>query len=317
MKKLLLLFLLGACTRHETMDPDPADEPVVQASPSPPAMEPIRDPPVDAGTGSVTVGEYETEYAASGKDEPRAENIELASTRIRVRIGPGEEFSFNDSVGPRTMEDGFRDAPVIFMGEVAEGVGGGVCQVSSTLHAAALNSALEVMSRRPHTRKSKYIEMGLDATVAYPPECKGDHRQNASNGKNKDCYSVDLVLKNPFESPVDVVTDWEEVREGMRRLTVSVTSADSPVLKASHRTSFSGTKEFERKYRKTGKVKTATYKRLAQSGQPGRKAVTVFSYSMADGTSKEVRYSSEYKPVNEMWLVGLQWDMSGPPPWEN
>jgi vancomycin resistance protein YoaR len=73
---------------------------------------------------------------------------------------------------------------VIDGGEIVDGMGGGVCQVASTLHAAALNAGLEVVDQRPHSRPSTYIALGLDATVVYP--------------------DIDLVIANPYDFPVTV-----------------------------------------------------------------------------------------------------------------
>jgi hypothetical protein len=266
------------------------------------------------------LGEYSTEFAYEGKDEARAKNIELAVSKLQDwdrdnYWDPQGEFSFNDAVGPRTLEAGFLNAPVLFLGEVAEGVGGGVCQVSSTMHAAALMSGLEIVSRRPHTRFSKYIVRGLDATVAYPPECKGNHRENAANRKNKDCYSVDLVLKDPYGSGLGIRTSIEEAGPGKKRLKIQIVSSMLELKNAEYKASFTGGDDFHKKFHKTGRIRTASYKRLVQSGQQGAHVSSVVRYFMKDGSEKEFKYKSDYPPVDEVWEVGLQWDASGPPPW--
>jgi len=79
---------------------------------------------------------------------------------------PGEEFSYNEVVGRRTAERGFKYAPVIMRGELAIDIGGGVCQVSSTLYAAIKPSELRVTERRPHGLPISYLPSGWDATVA-------------------------------------------------------------------------------------------------------------------------------------------------------
>lgn len=100
--------------------------------------------------------------------ENRAHNIRLASGRISgVMVRPGEEFSFNEVVGPRTREFGFLEAPEIVEDEFRPGIGGGVCQVSSTLYNAALLADMRITVRQSHSRLTGYVPPGRDATVYY------------------------------------------------------------------------------------------------------------------------------------------------------
>lgn len=100
--------------------------------------------------------------------EQRAHNIRLASGRISgVMVRPGAEFSFNEVVGPRTRELGFMEAPEIVGEEFRPGIGGGVCQVSSTLYSAALLANLKITARQNHSRLTGYVPPGRDATVYY------------------------------------------------------------------------------------------------------------------------------------------------------
>ena len=80
---------------------------------------------------------------------------------------PGETFSFNESVGPRTKAAGFDEAPVIRDGVLTPGVGGGICQVSTTLFNAAFFAGLPVVERRPHSFYIDHYPVGRDATVSY------------------------------------------------------------------------------------------------------------------------------------------------------
>ncbi|MCF6287340.1 MAG: VanW family protein [Candidatus Hydrogenedentes bacterium] len=82
-------------------------------------------------------------------------------------LEPGGILSFNERVGARGREEGFEPAPVIASGRLRQGMGGGVCQVSTTLHVAAIRAGLVVIERRPHSRPSHYVDPGLDATVVY------------------------------------------------------------------------------------------------------------------------------------------------------
>lgn len=112
------------------------------------------------------VSSYSTVF--DPKIEQRAHNIRLASGRISgVMVRPGAEFSFNEVVGPRTRELGFMEAPEIVGEEFRPGIGGGVCQVSSTLYNAALLANLEITARQNHSRLTGYVPPGRDATVYY------------------------------------------------------------------------------------------------------------------------------------------------------
>lgn len=129
------------------------------------------------------LGAFETPYDAAARAEDRTFNLRLAASRLDGYVLlPGEEFSFNAVVGPRDEANGYRVAKVIARGELVDGIGGGTCQISGTLHTAALFAGLEIRERHPHTRPSSYIKLGFDAAVAYP--------------------SVDLRLGNPYDFPI-------------------------------------------------------------------------------------------------------------------
>jgi len=99
----------------------------------------------------------------------RVHNVGRAASLVNYALLlPGEPFSFNARVGPATAARGFRPAPVIRGGTMVLEPGGGVCQVSSTLYNAVVDSSLEVLERNPHSRRVYYVPPGRDATVAYP-----------------------------------------------------------------------------------------------------------------------------------------------------
>ena len=98
----------------------------------------------------------------------RTYNIKVAAKAIDgIMLKPGEIFSFNKVVGPRSQEAGYKMAGVIVNNELVEGLGGGVCQVSSTLYNVALLANLEIVQRTNHSRPITYFPLGRDATVAY------------------------------------------------------------------------------------------------------------------------------------------------------
>ena len=112
------------------------------------------------------MGTFTTKYNASVTG--RCANIDLAAGKIDGMIlKPGERFSFNDVVGPRNSENGFQTAKVYQAGEVVDGIGGGICQVSSTLFNAIVYADLEIVYRTNHSMPVSYVPEGRDATVSY------------------------------------------------------------------------------------------------------------------------------------------------------
>jgi vancomycin resistance protein YoaR len=98
----------------------------------------------------------------------RTYNIRVAAAALDgLLVPPGQEVSFNDVVGPRSSEAGYKNAKVIVNNEFVDGIGGGVCQVSSTLYNAILLANLEVLERTNHSLPVGYVPVGRDATVVY------------------------------------------------------------------------------------------------------------------------------------------------------
>lgn len=125
------------------------------------------------------LGYFTTKYARDNAHEARTFNLRIAASKLDGHVlMPGETFDFNQVVGARDEANGYKVATVISQGELVDGMGGGTCQISGTLHGAAFFSGLEVVERRPHTRPSGYIKMGMDSTVVYP--------------------TITLKLRNPF-----------------------------------------------------------------------------------------------------------------------
>lgn len=111
-----------------------------------------------------TLGTYKTNFASSSAN--RASNIELATKSISGMIlMPGDVFSFNNALGERTTARGYKSAGAYVAGETVQQVGGGICQVSSTLYNTVLLSNLEIVERRSHQMTVSYVPMGRDATV--------------------------------------------------------------------------------------------------------------------------------------------------------
>ncbi len=131
-----------------------------------------------------TLGSYSSSFATS--TEARATNVRLSASRINEYVlMPGDVFSYDKTIGRRTAANGFRNAGVYVGNKVEDGIGGGICQTSSTLYSAALYANLEIVSRTSHSLPVSYVPAGQDATIA-----EG---------------AIDLKLKNNTEYPVKIV----------------------------------------------------------------------------------------------------------------
>ena len=109
---------------------------------------------------------FSTRYNAADKD--RTTNLVLACKKLNGKvIMPGETLSYNETLGPRTYAAGYRNGKIYENGQVVDGLGGGICQISSTLYNAALMSDMEIVERRNHQFVTSYVDEGRDATVVY------------------------------------------------------------------------------------------------------------------------------------------------------
>ncbi|WP_345840752.1 VanW family protein [Bacillus sp. P14.5] len=112
------------------------------------------------------ISHYVTYFNSRNKE--RVHNIKLASDAINNQVVfPGETFSFNQIVGKRTVSKGYLPAPVIVKGELSEGIGGGICQVSSTLFNAVDRAGVKILERYSHSRRVPYVPPKRDATVSW------------------------------------------------------------------------------------------------------------------------------------------------------
>lgn len=110
-----------------------------------------------------TLARYSTTYDTK---EERAVNVELAASRINgLTLKPGDTFSYSSSVGTRTLENGYVVAPSFAGGKVVTSVGGGICQVSSTLYAAMLLAGIPATQHYLHSLPVNYVPRGLDAAI--------------------------------------------------------------------------------------------------------------------------------------------------------
>jgi vancomycin resistance protein YoaR len=137
---------------------------------------------------SSEVSEFSTHFPASNR--PRCSNIKLAASRLNgVVLLPGDRLSFNDVVGRRTLRGGFQLAGVYKNGKHDTGVGGGICQVSTTLYNASLLGNLKIRRRSNHSMPVAYVPLGRDATVDYG--------------------NLDLVVENNYKTAIGVISEYE------------------------------------------------------------------------------------------------------------
>ena len=136
------------------------------------AMKAVTTPPeitkanLDAQLYSETLGSFSSNFNTGAV--ARSNNVRLAAQKMNgIELMPGEEFSYNDIVGERTAANGFQAAPIYVGNKVESGLGGGVCQPSSTIYAAALYANMEIVERYPHSLAVSYMPGGMDATVSY------------------------------------------------------------------------------------------------------------------------------------------------------
>jgi vancomycin resistance protein YoaR len=130
------------------------------------------------------LGTCTTRYDVSDVD--RTTNLVIACQKINGKVLlPGETFSYNEALGPRTTAAGYKNGKVYEGGKVVDGIGGGICQISSTLYNSVLTSNLEIVERRNHQFVTSYLPAGRDATVVYG--------------------SIDFKFKNTRQYPVRIV----------------------------------------------------------------------------------------------------------------
>lgn len=190
------------------------------------------------------LGWYETSFDDYGRFAYRAHNLKLGASRITgTVILPNHDFSFNQVVGPRTTKEGYRMAPVISLGELVDDIGGGMCQIASTIFAAAFFAGLEVVESKGHSQVSHYIDLGLDSTVVYP--------------------NVDMILRNPYPFPVAIRM---EVSRG--RVRAEILGKEKPYAKIGFERRVVGEIPFQTVMRPDEQMLQGTFK-LDQRGQKG------------------------------------------------
>ncbi|UNC91878.1 VanW family protein [Candidatus Contubernalis alkaliaceticus] len=224
----------------------------------------------------------------SQNDQNRNQNIKLASGFINLyMMAPGEVFSFNQVVGNATAERGFKEAPIIVGGQFVQGVGGGICQVSSTLYNAALLSNMEIIERTNHGRAVGYLPLGRDATIAY----------DYLDLKFKNSHSHHILISSRVEDNKLVIRIFGNPVSEQR---VEIKTTDVVRI------------EPEIKTEVNNQLKSGE-KKIVQSGSPGYR-VTVWRivYIGEEEVNRERLSRDYYKPSPVIYHVGPQVQAEAP-----
>lgn len=224
---------------------------------------------------------YSTTYASSNYN--RSTNISLAASAVNGTVlMPGETFSYNGTLGQRTTAKGYREAGAYVNGQVSTEVGGGICQVSSTLYNAALLCNLEIVARTNHSFEPSYVPAGQDATVSWK--------------------SPDFQFKNNREYPIKLVAS-----AGGGRVTFiiyGVKSNDDYEVKI--QSSKTGSIPFSTQYVNDDSLPVGTTK-VTQSGSNGCRSVTYkILYKNGQEVSRTLINSDTYNPHNQVIAKGTK-----------
>ncbi len=227
------------------------------------------------------LGHFTTKFSVAEKS--RNFNLKLAASKLNGYVlMPGVEFSFNDVVGARTEKEGYKIAHVITAGEMVDGLAGGTCQISTTLHGASFFAGLEIVRSLPHSRPSTYVQMGLDATVVYPV--------------------TDLKLRNPYDFPVVIhykVARGESV--------VEILGKERPYDKIAFEREILEELPFDTVTREDDEVPMGSML-IEQEGFPGYKMKRYRKYYKDGKVVKTDTWNLRYRPVTEYARLGTNPD---------
>lgn len=228
---------------------------------------------------NTILGKYETEFNAENYN--RSNNIKVAINNIdNMIIKPNGEFSFNKFIGRRSIERGFKEAPVIINGELKPGMGGGICQVSSTIYNSALYAGLEIVQAKNHSIPSAYIPKGRDAAVSYG--------------------NIDLIFKNNYSYPILI----QNKVEGNKVVSI-IYGNNQDKRQIDIDTCIVETIEPKTTIKDSKKLNQGSRK-IESKGRKGYKVNTYRIYRKSDGEieKKEFINESYYPPKNKVIIKG-------------
>lgn len=223
------------------------------------------------------IGEFTTRF--NPNDKNRTSNLLAAATKLdKTVIKPGDTLSFNDTIGPRTAETGYKDAYIIINNEYVQGIGGGICQVSSTFYSAAVLANLTIVERSPHAVAVAYIPLGQDATVNYP--------------------NLDLKIRNDTHALIYIRT---EVKQGNLTVRLYGKKADKGVR-------FEQQIDREIDFQTIRKIDSSLPPGTVVQDQQGSKGYVVKTWKVvkdaAGNETKQLLSRDEYAPTHKILRVG-------------
>ena len=225
------------------------------------------------------LGTYTSEYNVNLIN--RTKNVSLAAEYVNGTIVmPGQIFSYNTIVGKRTAERGFRQATVYTGEGTEEGLGGGICQVSSTIYCAQLRANLKTVSRTNHSYTVTYVPLGQDATVSYGV--------------------LDYVFENDTNYPIKI-----ETVVGGGKLTVNILGTKTDKSLTYDVVSITNSTIAKSEIQKEDPTLPAGETKVKQNGQNGA-VVSTYKVYYDDGIELKREYigKSTYVPMNRIVLVG-------------
>lgn len=226
------------------------------------------------------LSQFSTSFTSSGYN--RSNNIILSSAKLNgLVLMPGEEFSYNQAVGQRTRAAGFREAGAYSNGKVVQEVGGGICQVSSTLYNAVLYANLEIVERTNHYFNPGYVKAGLDATVSWG--------------------GPDFRFRNNRNYPIRIVTDTSSKKLKVYIYGLKTDDDCTVVLDPRYISSV----PYKTTYQNDASLATGET-RVVSSGSNGCKTATYKYVYDKNGTliSSECISRDTYSPHNKVVAVG-------------
>lgn len=224
------------------------------------------------------LGSYTSKYNPG--EVGRTQNVSLAAQKINgTCLAPGDQFSFNTVVGERTAAAGFQNAKVYEGGNLVDGLGGGICQVSSTLYNAVLYADLGVVYRTNHSMPVTYAPLGRDATVAFG--------------------SIDFIFKNNKQYPIKVTSSASG-----GKLTISIWGTKENNREVEITTERLSTIPYPTKEIQDDSLAPGTTK-VKQNGSDGA-VINTYKTVRENGVvvSSDMIHKSYYNPIEKIVLVG-------------
>jgi vancomycin resistance protein YoaR len=226
------------------------------------------------------ISSFTTDY--NPRQTNRVANIKLLARLLDGQlVAPGEIFSFNGRIGPRTLERGFLPAPTIINGQLVDTAGGGACQVGTTLFNAAFFAGLKIIERHNHSFYISHYPAGRDATVSYG--------------------GYDLKFKNDYQSWI-LIKAWAT----QSRITISFYGTAE-----GRKVRFETLGPFDFKPYKVREVKDANlpfnYRKVEDKGIKGRRYVVIrYVYDKLGNLLYKDKFVSIYRPKDEIVRVGIK-----------